>query len=134
MSNNNDRIDREEIEDYQEQSREFMAKSYVYLTAGDLHQASEKGWGAASHMAKAVAVAQGWQYDSHSGFNEVMFQASQMSGNPRIHVIRGIANDLHVNYYRRKRHLNAQEIEASLGYIAELINLLAPLTNPTPGA
>ena len=134
MADSNDRIDNEEIEDYLEQSREFMVKSRNYLAAGDLHQASEKGWGAASHMAKAVAVAQGWQYDNHSGFNEVLYQARELSGNPRIRELRAIAGELHVNYYRRKRHLNARDIGESLDGIAELLDLLTPLTNPTPGA
>ena len=48
-----------EIAAYESQAREFLAKSRVFLTAGDLHQASEKGWGAAAHMTKAVALAQG---------------------------------------------------------------------------
>ena len=34
------------------QAREFLNKARGYLAAGDLHQASEKGWGAAAHMAR----------------------------------------------------------------------------------
>ena len=124
----------EEIEDYLEQSREFMAKSRNYLAAGKLHQASEKGWAAASHIAKAVAVAQGWQYDNPEDFNQVLYQARKLSGNPRIHILRGIANELHRNHYKRKRHLNASDIGESLEQIAELLDLLTPLTNPTPAA
>ncbi|MCY4455272.1 MAG: hypothetical protein OXC56_03050 [Chloroflexi bacterium] len=48
-----------EVADYAAQAREFLTRSREYLAAGDLHQASEKGWGAAAHMAKAVAAAQG---------------------------------------------------------------------------
>ena len=48
----------EEMADHAAQARDFLEKSREYLAAGDLHQASEKGWGAASHMVKAVAVAQ----------------------------------------------------------------------------
>ena len=43
------------VEDYRQQSRYFLAKSREYLADDDLHQASEKGWGAAAWMAKAVA-------------------------------------------------------------------------------
>ena len=115
----------EEVADYESQAREFLAKGRGYLADGDLHQASEKGWGAASHMAKAVAVAQGWQYDTHADFSQVLFQARQLAGNPRIQQIRSTANDLHFNYYRRKRHLNADDIGESLEYVAELLELLA---------
>lgn len=53
------------IADYRQQAREFLLKSRQYLADDDLHQASEKGWGAAAWMAKAVAQAQGWQYKRH---------------------------------------------------------------------
>ena len=34
-----------EVTDHEAQAREFLAKGREYLDAGDLHQASEKGWG-----------------------------------------------------------------------------------------
>ncbi len=52
--------DSEAVADYRRQARIFLTKSRQYLTENDLHQASEKGWGAAAWMAKAVADAQGW--------------------------------------------------------------------------
>ena len=117
-----------EIADYESQAHEFLANSRDFLAAGNLHQASEKGWGAAAHMAKAVAVAQGWEYGTHADFSEVLYQASLLANNPRIRQIRGIANELHQNYYRRKRHLNADAIRADLGEVAELLEALHPLT------
>ena len=50
------------------QAREFLNKARGYLAAGDLHQASEQGWGAAARMAKAVAPARGWPHERHSRF------------------------------------------------------------------
>ena len=38
------------VGDYRSQAWEFLAKSKQYLADGDLHQASEKGWGAAAHV------------------------------------------------------------------------------------
>ncbi len=115
------------IADHESQAQEFLGKAREYLTAGDLHQASEKGWGAATHMAKAVAVAQGWEYETHAGFSVVLNQAWQTTGNDRLRALRGIANELHGNYYRRKRHLNAEVIERDIESVAELIAALAPL-------
>ena len=63
----------QEVADYAGQAREFLANSLEFLAAGNLHQASEKGWGAAAHMAKAVAVAQGWEYETHADFSAVMY-------------------------------------------------------------
>ena len=122
-----------EISDYAAQARDFLAKSRDFLAIDDLHQASEKGWGAASHMAKAVAAAQGWEYTTHAHFFGVLTRVSQMTGNPYILDLRAIANELHGYYYMRKRELVAAEIGRSLGRIAELLELLAPLTVPPEG-
>ena len=116
------------VTDYETQAREFLVKGQQYLAAGDLHQASEKGWGAAAHMAKAVAEAQGWQYDRHADFSRVMNQAAVMTGNDRLSDLRGRANDLHGNYYERKRFLNGEIIGKDLERMAELVELLTPLT------
>ena len=119
---------RESIEDYRLQSREFLEKSQRYLADDDLHQASEKGWGAAAWMTKAVAVAQGWQYDKHEHFGEVLYQAGKLTGEQRLNDLRKTANDLHGNFYQRKRFLHADLIAASLDEVATLLDLLEPLT------
>ena len=81
-------------------------------------------------MAKAVAVAQGWEYSSHADFSEVLYQARKLTGNIRIRDLRSVANDLHSNYYKRKRHLNARDISEGLEAVTELLTLLMPLTGP----
>ncbi len=118
----------ETIEDYRLQSREFLDRSRKYLADDDLHQASEKGWGAAAWMAKAVATAQGWQYDKHEHFGEVLYQAGKLAGDDRIRTLRAIANDLHGNFYQRKRFLHADSIASSLDEVALLLDVLEPLT------
>ena len=116
-----------EVADYTAQAREFLAKAREYLAAGDLHQASEKGWGAASHMAKAVAAAQGWEYETHADFSVVLNRAWRLTGDDLLPGLRAIANDLHGNYYRRKRHLDSSAIGRDIESMAELLELLAPL-------
>ena len=127
----NEASDPEAIDDYKQQARDFLAKGWEYLAAGDLHQASEKGWGAAAWMTKAVAVAQGWQYDQHAHFNVVLNNALLMTGNDRLLALREIANGLHRNYYTRKRFLNTDIIRRELDAAAELLDILDPLTEPT---
>ena len=117
-----------DVTEHEAQAREFLAKGREYLDAGDLHQASEKGWGAAAHMAKAVAMAQGWEYRRHSDFSRVMNEANLATGNDRLRALRGIANDLHGNCYERKRHLNAEIIGRDLESIEGLLAILVPLT------
>ena len=115
------------VTDYVGQAREFLVKGRGYLASGDLHQASEKGWGAAAHMAKAVALNHGWGYRNHSQFHTVMNRSRQMTGNPRISDLHGRAEILHINYYERKSFLNADTISEDLDKIAELLELLSPL-------
>ncbi len=92
-------------EDYRRQAREFLGKAREYLAVDDLHQASEKGWGAAAWMAKAVAVTQGWEYRQHAQFGVVMYNASVLLDEPDLTTLGAVAEGLHRNYYTRKRFL-----------------------------
>lgn len=123
----------EEVADHATQAREFLDLAREFLASGNLHQASEKGWGAAAHMTKAVAAAQGWEYATHADFSSILYEARRLSGNPRIHELRGVPNELHTNYYKRKRHLNADAIGEDIEAVAELLALLAPLTGLESG-
>ena len=120
--------DDDAVGDYCQQSRQFMVKSRQYLADGKLHQASEKGWGAAAWMAKAVAMAQGWDYTRHEEFNVVLNNARQITGDARIRAMRSVANELHGHFYTRKRFLNAVAIGEDLDQIAILLDILEPLT------
>ena len=113
--------------DYRQQARQFMVKSRQYLADGDLHQASEKGWGAAAWMAKAVAEAQGWKYTRHDEFADVMNRARTLSGDDRLRNFRRVANELHGYFYTRKRFLDAEDIGDGLDQIAALLDILEPL-------
>ena len=119
------------IADHAAQARDFLARSREYLAADHLHQASEKGWGAAAHMAKAVAAAQGWEYETHADFSVVLNRAWQATGNDQLRALRSIANELHSNYYRRKRHLDAESIGEDIESVAALLEILAPLADPS---
>ncbi len=116
------------VEDYVAQAREFLEHSRIYLADGHLHQASEKGWGAAAHMTKAVALTQGWEYSKHADFHFVMDNVWRRLGNNRIRPLFAVADHLHGNFYQRKRFLNADAIRADLEDVAELVDLLTPLT------
>lgn len=116
------------VADYQEQSREFLGRARAYLSDGDLHQASEKGWGAAAWMAKAVAKTHGWKYSRHSEFHKVMRQARQLSGDVRLVDLEDAASKLHEFYYTRKMFLHPEDIELRLERVTLLLDILQPLT------
>ena len=121
------------VEDYRRQARDFLGRAREYLADDDLHQASEKGWGAAAWMAKAVAVTQGWEYRQHAQFGVVLQNASDLSGDDRFRLFRAVAFELHQNFYTRKRFLSGRSIASSLDDMAELLEILEPLTLPANG-
>ena len=123
-----EKYDPEAVEDYRQQARIFLGRAREYLAADDLHQASEKGWGAAAWMAKAVAVTQGWEYRQHAHFGVVLNNASDLTGNDRLLELSDTAYRLHRNYYTRKRFLSPRSIAHSLNRMAELLDALEPLT------
>ena len=120
--------DVESVADYREQSREFLSRGRGYLANGDLHQAAEKGWGAAAWMAKAAAEAQGWKYSRHDEFFTVMYKAQDLSGDVRVRSLGNTANTLHGYYYTRKRFLRPEIIGESLDDMEMLLDILQPLT------
>ena len=112
--------------DYRQQARAFMAQSWDYLARGELQQASEKGWGAAAWMTKAVAEANGWEYEHHNQFNVVLRNLRPRMEDNRIYELGGIANGLHQNFYTRKLFLNEEPVRVNLYNMADLLNLLEP--------
>ena len=118
---------RDTVNGYQAQARDFLSKSRGYLAANKLHQAAEKGRDSAVYMTKAVAAAYGWDYRRHRDFGIVLNNVRRLTGNPRLLDLRGQANELHQNYYERKRHLDAATIGKNIESVAELLDLLEPL-------
>ena len=115
------------VEDYRQQARHFQRKSREYLAEDELHQASEKGWGTAAWMAKAVALTYGWEYEKHEQFNVVLNNVRRMLDNNRIGELRDTASGLHRNFYIRRRFLDAVDIGLGLDRMDELLDLLEPL-------
>lgn len=115
------------VADHSQRAGYFLRKGRQLLADGDFHQASEKGWGAAAHITKAIAAAHGWRYESHDEFDVVLDQASSLAENDRIHGLGNAAHYLHRNYYKRKSQLNPNRIQQNLDNVAQLINLLLPL-------
>ncbi len=78
-------------------------------------------------MAKAVATSQGWPYDRHEHFAEVLYQARQLTGESCLTAMRRTANELHGNFYQRKRFLHAEDMADALDEVARLLDILEPL-------
>ena len=116
----------ETVTDHVELARNFLERSKSYLAEGDLHQASEKGWGAASHIIKAVAAANNWEYEAHDQFESVVVNASQRYRQPSLLQMSRAGEALHRNYYKRSLLLNADVIREEIEDVERMVNILQP--------
>ena len=123
--------DNHAVREYIEQSWDFLEKARQYVAVGDLHQASEKGWRAASHMAKAVAAANGWNYETHVAFFGVIQRAADEAEEPRLVQWGAMANLLHTFYYMRKTLIPSTVVGRSVEEIGFMIQALETLTSPS---
>ena len=86
--------------DYHTQiATEFLAKAHEYLAAGDLLQASEKGWGATARMVKAVAEDRSWRHTSHGDLYRVINRLADETFDAQLRILFRSANALHENFY-----------------------------------
>ena len=87
-------------QEHTEITQRMLAHADEFLQAGDLVQASEKGWAAAAHYMKAVAKHRGWQNESHRDFFTIESRLARETDNPdRLHSLFSSARSLHQNFY-----------------------------------
>ena len=112
---------------YREQSRVFLRQAYEELSKGDLHQASEKGWGAAAEIVKALASLRGWKHGYHDGLHWSVAQVSQETGDDEFQLLFGHANALHANFYegwlpQATVALYLKQVEIFVGKVDSLVD------------
>ena len=91
--------------------------------AGNLRQTAESGWTAADHMARAVALARGWPYDTRGKFLEVMCNAAAQTGDDRINVLTKQAYTLRVDS-ESQDGLDQDSVREQLRGVGELLDRL----------
>ena len=112
--------------DYANAGRDFLAQAFAELTKGDLPQASEKGWGAAAQMVKAVAALRGWDHNGHTPLFQAVRRVVEETGDGRISELFHIANSLHVNFY--ENWLPEELVRSGLDNVSELVEKLDQLS------
>ena len=105
---------------YQERSREYLAKAFQELEAGDLTQAAEKGWGAASQMVKAVADKRGIEHRSHRAILLLARQLARETGDDEMDALFDAASILHQNFYEDT--LDREGIESRLHRVEQFVD------------
>ena len=110
-------------------SRRFIIQADAELAAGDLLQASEKGWGAAAHAMKAVAQARGWRHDSHARLFTVARRLTNETERSQIMDLFYIASQIHKNFY--EGNMSQEDIADSLTAVRTLLDILNNLSTET---
>ena len=114
---------------YQQASAHFLAQARQELAAGDLPQASEKGWGAAAQMLKAIAARRGWEHSRHRHFLRIASRLRSETGDGDIRRLFGTASLLHENFYEHT--MEADDVAGGLDDVAALLDKLRPLLTQT---
>ena len=86
-------------DEHVEQARLFLAQADAEFAAGDILQASEKLWGAASHAVMAVAQSEGMSCGSQRAQRVVAEKLASRRDDPRIAVGFAVAGKFHANFY-----------------------------------
>ena len=95
------------------------------LAAGDLPQASEKGWGATVQILKAVAEQRGWEHSRHRHHLVTVSRLRSATGDGCRRRLFRATSDLHENT------MQAFEVAESLDDVEGLLGKLPPLLDQT---
>ena len=110
---------------YRDDSRHLLAQARSELNAGDVRQASEKGWGAAAQILKAVAEQRGWDHGKHRHLSRVASRLRSQYGDGDIFRFYQVADSLHGNFYEDE--FTAEDVAQALGDVESLLDKLEPL-------
>ena len=115
---------------YREASRHLLQQARTELDAGDVRQASEKGWGAVAQMVKSVAEQRGWRHRSHALLGDAVDTLADEVGDEDIARLFDVASALHVNFY--EDWSSAQRVRRGLRDVERFLDKLEPLID-APG-
>ena len=116
-----------QVPNYRAASRELLAQASAEIAAGDSRQASEKAWGAAAQMVKAVAQQRGWRHDSHPLLFQSAIRLAEETGDDSIVALFGVAGNLHTNF--RENWLSPEFVGSGIRSVGHLLDKLEPLLN-----
>jgi hypothetical protein len=86
-------------EDYLELNDKYLREAEALLEKGDYVQASEKFWGAAAEIVKAVAAERNVEIRSHGELHGFVSRLGRELNNPGLPRLFGDAAALHQNFY-----------------------------------
>ena len=103
-------------------SRRMIGQAAADLADGDGLQASDKGWGAASHAVKAIAEGRGWRHKDIADLFKVARILADQTGQPDLLYLFNTASALHTNIY--EGWLDDEVIAQNLVSVRRLLGML----------
>jgi hypothetical protein len=101
----NEKIDpSDKAEAYMNLSEKYLRDADDLLAKGDYIQASEKLWGSAALMVKAVAASRGSTISSHGELFSFVRRLGEEEDEPELRRLFSVANTLHQNFYENWLH------------------------------
>ena len=110
---------------YRTASRGLLAQGREELAAGDARQASEKGWGAAAQMVKAVGEERDWAHRGHAQLFRIVERLVNETGDADISNLFQVASGLHQNFYENWD--TAQNVARALDEVERFLDKLEPM-------
>jgi len=89
----------EKTRNYLKLNNKYLKEAEALISQGDYVQASEKFWGAAAEMVKAVAAKRGIELKSHGELHGFVTKLKKELGEPELTRLFGTAAALHQNFY-----------------------------------
>jgi len=89
----------EKVDDYLELNDKYLKEGDALLEKGDYVQASEKFWGAAAEVVKAVAAKRGVDIQSHRELFRFITTLSKELSDSQLLTSFSLAGALHQNFY-----------------------------------
>ena len=92
-------ISMEKVENYLSLNGKYLKEAEALIDKGDYVQASEKFWGAAAEMVKAIAAKRGSELRSHGELYGFVTKLSKELNDRELIRLFGLASALHQNFY-----------------------------------
>ena len=112
---------------YRDDSRSLLAQARAELAGGDVRQASEKGWGAAAQIVKAVSESRGSPHRGHRLLFNMVDTLYDETGDADIRRLFNVANALHMNFYEDWR--SSESVGESLDDVERFLDKMDPLVS-----
>jgi hypothetical protein len=113
--------------EYERLNGKYLKEANQLLDSGDYAQASEKFWGAAAEVIKAVAAKRGMALGSHRSLGEYIERLQREHPSWNLARLFNAANSLHMNFY--EDWLPPEIVRDGARAVTELVQKLKTLLN-----